>query len=108
MKTPEDFEIIKKYYIVQMADGSKWAVPVADIAMNRAEHYMRKYSFDLIQSLVDDTLPLFQEDIDEITYWARNNMNWSEISNLATQVEPPRTTNTYKDDWVNPQDWEIK
>jgi hypothetical protein len=107
-KTEKDFPILTKSYHVTMGDGSVWAIPVADIAMNRAEHYMGEYGDDLVFSLYEDTLPLFQETPSEIADWACNNMDWKDVASVAVRIESPDAATRYAKDWTNPTKTEIK
>lgn len=72
-----------KHLQVTMPDGSKWAVPVEVIAMNRAVYYAKNDGMTLEDSLNNDTNPLFESDSFEIEDWAANNMNWSDVEHLA-------------------------
>ena len=72
-----------------MPDGSKWGVPVEIIARHRAEHYAHEFGGDVERSLAEDTEPLFAQSEFEITDWARNNLNWSDVDAKAQEVEPP-------------------
>lgn len=84
---------------VDMPDGSKWDVPVSIIAKNRAEHYAHEYDGDVVRSMQEDTLPLFETDPYEIEDWAANNMNWSDVQHVATLAEAGETD--YQEGWIN-------
>jgi len=71
---------------VTMPDGSQYDVPVDAIAKNRAEHYKDEFGGNLKRSLDEDTMPLFESDDYEIEDWAQNNMNWSEVKDIAVKV----------------------
>lgn len=94
---PDDL-LSKKYYM-KFSDGSTWVVPVHVIAMNRAEQYAGEYD-DVHASLVQDTLPLFAQNPDEITDWAKNNMNWADVEHEAVQIRKPNGVN-YQSEWVD-------
>ncbi len=83
---------------VNMPDGSKWDVPVSVIAKNRAEFFAHKFDGDVIRSMFEDTLPLFDADYYEIKNWAANNMNWSDVERVATQAMTGETD--YQEGWV--------
>lgn len=85
--------------LVAMPDGSRWAVPIDLIARNRAECYADEYGGDVERSLAEDTLPLFASDTFEISDWAQNNMNWSEVSASAECRHPPECD--YEKGWAN-------
>jgi hypothetical protein len=80
-----------KCLTVVQDDGSKWAVPVDVIARDRAKHYAHEFGGDIERSLIEDTLPMFDDDEFEIADWAVNNMNWSDVANVAFKCEdsPP-------------------
>ena len=79
-----------KYMTVEMADGSKWGVPVEMIARNRAQHYAHEFGGNVDSSLAEDTIPLFESDDFEIQDWAVNNMDWSDFDGHQVKLaEPP-------------------
>ncbi|RKY28459.1 MAG: hypothetical protein DRP83_00735 [Planctomycetota bacterium] len=87
----------RKYYVT-MPDGSRWRVPVWVIVINRALEYVSDY-----ESLVDSvaaTLEVFKDD-DFIEEWARNNMDWAEVSEFATKIQDPTEAVDYQEGWVN-------
>ncbi len=85
---------------VTMPDGSIWAVPVWDIAYHRAHYYMKEFGGDVIRSLNEDTIPLFEGDEFEIRDWVQNNMDWSDVENIAVMItEPPLPD--MQEGWVN-------
>ena len=90
---------MKKAMIVDMPDGSKWAVETEFIARNHAFAFRSCFDGDPQRAYTEDTLPLF-EDEKEIADWAQNNMNWSDISNVATLIAPPPQPD-YQEGWVN-------
>jgi hypothetical protein len=85
---------------VTMPDTSVWAVPVDIIARNRAEFYAEEFGGDVEKSLNEDTNPLFEEDHYAIRDWAGNNMNWSDVSEHAKQVSPPKEPD-FEEGWIN-------
>lgn len=87
-------------YVVTMPDGSRWAVPVDVIAINRADYYKHEFGDDLQRSLDEDTWPLFAEDDYEIKDWAANNMDWSDVEGIAVMIEPP-TPPDFNEGWCN-------
>lgn len=91
-----------KRYIVEMPDGSEWAIPVMLIARSRAEYYATKeFDGDIERSLAEDTLPLFAGDDYEIRDWAQNNMNWDDVAEHAVQVKPANVD--FQEGWINGQ-----
>lgn len=86
---------------VEMEDGSLWDVPVSVIANNRASNYAGEFGGDVVQSLVEDTLPLFADDEYEIKEWAANNMNWDDVKHAAVCVDTIHVEPDYQDGWIN-------
>lgn len=85
---------------VTMPDGTRWDVPVAVIARNRAERYKGEFDNDVERSLAEDTLPLFTADEYEIQNWAENNMNWRDVMHFARAVRREQDPD-HQDGWVN-------
>ena len=79
--------VLHKEYIITMPYGNKWSVPVLHIALNRAEYFQDEYGGDVEKSLLQDTKPLFEQNEYMIHDWARNNMNWCDVSSVATLVK---------------------
>jgi hypothetical protein len=90
-------------YEVKMRDGTVWGVPVMAIARNRAAHYAKEFGGDVERSLAEDTVPLFTDANYEISDWARNNMDWSDVEKLATKLRdpPPMSASDMQEAWVN-------
>lgn len=91
--------ILTKKYVTTMPDGSKWAVPVATIAANRANRYAKEFGGNAGRSLQEDTVPLFESDHFEIEDWAQNNMNWDDVKDLAECIEPAKCD--FQEGWMN-------
>lgn len=84
---------------VVMSDGSTWAIDVWQIAYHRAKYYMKEFDGDVIRSLNEDTLPLFENDPEyEVIDWVENNMDWKDME--AVLVGGPRVVN-YQKEWIN-------
>lgn len=92
-------DVMSKNYVMTFSDGSKWAVPVSTIALNRAERYVAEHNHDLMLSLQEDTLPLFASDASEVADWAKNNMNWSDVKDEAVQLSGP--TVNFEQEWID-------
>lgn len=99
-------EVLKKRYLIGMPDGSKWSVPIATIALHRAESYKEEFGDDLARSLKEDTVPLFSGEEYEIKDWAANNMNWCDVEHDAEQDEAPAVTLDLDEGWCG-DDWEL-
>ena len=89
------------YLYVTMSDRTVWRIPVLVIAENRAAAYAEVDGVYFMDSLENDTRPLFEADDYEITDWACNNMNWSDVSPVAVQVDAPLPESNYQRDWTN-------
>jgi len=93
----------QKYLRVTMEDGSKWDVPAKPIAEVRARCYAKHDTgkesgpeFDKVfNELVEDAL----EDTYEIIDWASNNMNWSDVKDVAVKVSTMEVD--FQEGWVN-------
>lgn len=92
--------MMRKLMTVKMPDGSVWGVPVSIIARSRAAHYASEFDGDVMRSLAEDTLPLFEEDDYAIEDWAKNNMNWSDFDGHQVRVydAPPPD---FQGAWMN-------
>lgn len=88
-----------RFLVVDMPDGSSWAVPVEIVARNRAANYSDEFDGDVERSLIEDTLPLFADSY-EVEDWAANNMNWSDVSEFAKPVKPTAKPD-YQAGWLN-------
>lgn len=90
----------EKFLVVTMPDNSRWAVPVAIIARNRAQYYAPRFGGDVSRSLKEDTRPLFDGDDFEVNDWAGNNMNWSDVQSHAVKLANDEPID-FQDGWVN-------
>lgn len=92
--------MIDKKLVVEFSNGEVYEIPVDVIAKNRAEYYYKSTNeFSSIEeSLQNDTIPLFEDDY-EITDWASNNMNWSDVSEYAVKVKTKSIS--YDEEWCN-------
>lgn len=93
-----------KFLIVEMSDGTRWAIPAMAIAKDRAAYLAKRDA----ESGLGDYDHIYEEEIVwamsddyEIRDWASNNMNWEDVSSWATQLKsvPPKVD--YHKDWVN-------
>lgn len=94
----------EKFLRVDMPDGSKWDVPAKMIAENRAAYYAR---LDVERGDAADYERAFAREVKyalsdgyEIEDWAANNMNWSDVSEVAVMTTPPAAVD-YQEGWVN-------
>ena len=103
--------IMDKSYVATMPDGSRWAVPVKVIALDRAEFYARRdreFNGSVERSLEEETIPCFEEDPYCCADWAKGNMNWSDVEGHAVEVEREKVPPVdYQEGWVNGE-WGIE
>jgi hypothetical protein len=89
-RTPTD-----AMYQVEMPDGSLWQVPVQAISDSRDENYAEDKE-DTIGSIREGGLSEY-----EITDWAGNNMNWSDVKQYAVEVPRPKRKVNWEEGWSN-------
>ena len=75
-----------KYMPAEMPDGSQWGDAVEMIARNRAEHYASEFDGDIKRSLIEGTIPLFDDADYEIQDWAVNNMHWDDFDGQPVKI----------------------
>lgn len=85
---------------VTMPDGSKYDVPVALIAANRAQYYAGRDGISFEESLTNGTIPLFLADDYAIEDWAVNSMDWSDVAKSAVRVGKSSRVD-YQEGWLN-------
>ena len=77
---------------VEFSNGEVWEVPAQVVVDSRDEHYKEDK---------EDTGAWSDSNLDaELTDWASNNMNWSDLAPYAEKTESPPPLN-YEDDWCN-------
>ncbi|MEW6560392.1 MAG: hypothetical protein AB1412_09370 [Pseudomonadota bacterium] len=50
--------------------------------------------------MVEDTMPLFEQDHYEVEDWAANNMNWSDVESQAKKLQDAPAPD-FQDGWMN-------
>jgi len=80
---------------VTMPDGTQYDVPVQTIVDSRDENY-REDKEDTIGYIRRGTLTGY-----EISDWAANNMNWSDVEGVAVKVDVPLPLTDFQDGWTN-------
>lgn len=80
--------------IVEFSNGERWAVPVQLIVDDRDTHYADEKE-DTAGFIARGSL-----DDYEVTDWANNNMNWSDVSEYAEKVGGGKAVD-YEDEWCN-------
>ena len=97
-----EHELFKKHIVIDMPDNLTYAVPIEFIARNRAEYYANKeFDGDITKSLIEDTLPLFESDDYEITDWAVNNLNWSDVADVAIAMKKRVDKQDFQEAWLS-------
>lgn len=99
---------MKKWYVFECSDGSKWRVPTEVIAKHRSAYYVKtyaKFQNDLEKHMKEHTIPLFESDDYEIEDWARNNMDWTEVENFAERLNDGGFD--MQEEWVNPEETDV-
>ncbi len=81
--------------IVNFRDGSKWSVPAKVIAENRARYFADSDPETTFGNEVDFAM---QNDY-ELTDWAKNNMNWSDVAPHAIRIGDRPAD--YDEEWTN-------
>lgn len=96
-----DTQLNNKLILIDMPDNFTYGIPVMVIAENRAWYYRLRNEFnDFYESMVKDTLPLFESDEDEIIDWAKSNMNFADVKDKA-HILKKKEDFDYEDVWVN-------
>lgn len=94
-----------QYYQVESENGEQWRVPIDAIVQNRSEYYAEKDNVSYEEAEAE-TIELFNSDTYEIEDWARNNMNWSDVSGQAI-LHQTKSVVMYDDMWCNPVEVEF-
>ena len=85
----------KAWYRVTFDNGEAWEVPVQCIVDSRDENYAGDKE-DTAGSVGDGSLDPY-----DITDWAANNMNWSDVEDYARKVETKPKPPDWEDGWMN-------
>jgi len=92
-----DMSVIDKKLVITMEDNSKWSVPVRVIAENRAKYYQSKSDLSF-ESCMEAAIEYFEDEY-EIEDWAANNMNWSDVEDIAQCLQFAQID--MEDGWCN-------
>ena len=84
-----------------MGDGSKWDIPAKPIVEVRARYYAKKDTGKKNGKEFDEAFKQLIEDTDDfdIEDWASNNMNWSDVKDVAVKVSTMEID--FQEGWVN-------
>lgn len=91
-----------KYLLVTMPDDSRWKVPAKLVAEDRAKYYSLRDGGspkDVLKTFNNEKQYTLEDD-EELIDWARNNLNWSDVSGQAVKVDDEATTD-FQEGWVN-------
>ena len=88
-----------------MSDDSQWKIPAQFIAEQRAEYYAlrdcEKNKSLNYQTVFEDEIEYALTDEDEILDWASNNMNWSDVKDIAVELPSKKKELVFEDEWTN-------
>jgi hypothetical protein len=93
---------MNKFLQFTMGDGSVWEMQAEEIAKRRADYYAtRDHEQEGLdyQKVYEEEYAYTLSDSYELTDWACNNMDWSEIKELSVVVQPPRDID-YEAEWA--------
>lgn len=80
---------------VTFENGEAWAFPVQIVADNRDKHYADENE-DTVRGIAEGS-----HDDGDLTEWAINNMNWSDVQDYAVQVPTKPTPFDYQNGWLS-------
>ena len=97
---------MQKYILVTMPDNSVWRVRTEAVVVNRAVYYATQ-----AKERGEDYWTEFEKEYkyahannDEVLDWAANNMNWSDVADIAEKLLQPEkvmSEQQFQDGWVN-------
>ena len=90
---------MKRLYIVTMSNGDQYGVPAEVIADNYAKYYESRG--EDYKENYDAMIEWFDTDDFEFADWAKNNMDWSDVSDKAVLVKNIQPEPDFEDGWVN-------
>lgn len=90
---------MKRLYIVTMPNGDQYGVPAEVIADNYAKYYESRG--EDYKENYDTMIEWFDTNDYEFADWAKNNMNWSDVSDKAIFVKHAQPKLDFEDGWVN-------
>lgn len=90
---------MKKYYTIEMENGDIYGIPAEIIAKNYADYYAANgENYDENFSAM---MEWFDTDNYEFADWAKNNMNWDDVKNVAVLLDTKRIIPNFQNSWVN-------
>lgn len=106
--------VTMKVLRVKMSDDTEWDIPAKFIAEARTKYYSvgrgktykdgklvwQESSFKPGSKEWEEEFKQSMQD-DELIDWAGNNMNWSDVKDVAVRVPKKDSPNRYEDGWTN-------
>lgn len=93
----------KHYYLFTDEIGNRWRVPLSVIASSYFQYFGGREDGP---KTLDEAYEMMVREPDEAEDWARNNMDWPEVSAHAEKIENVQPDP--RDAWINPDYVEIK
>jgi len=92
-----------KYYVMITECGKHYGVPAEIIAKHKADYRAKRNgdSADIWQDTFVAMMNWFDGDDFEFADWAKNNMNWSDVSAHAKLLKTNDPTIDFQESWVN-------
>ena len=93
-----------KYLVVEMSDGTQWAIPAMVIVKDRAEYYAKedvKWGCGEYDEIYKEEIIEAMSDEYEITDWAANNMDWEDVWRHAIRLKTSPPEVNYHKEWTN-------
>ena len=90
---------MKRLYIVTMQNGDQYGVPSEIIADNYAKYY--ESSGENYKDNFDAMIEWFDTNDYKFADWAKDNMDWSDVSDKAVLVIHIEKKPDFEDGWVN-------
>lgn len=102
--------VLDKLYVITLANGDQWAVPVRVIAEDRAAYYAKKDNVSLESAMADTAEYFSDSDGYEIENWAQNEMNWSDVKPHAkfyAKAEIDDDADPFQEAWTDSEACEV-
>lgn len=95
-----NYPILAKKVLIDMPDGLTYGIDVEVIARHRAMTIaQQRFNGDVMISLQEDTVPLFEQDEKHIREWAMNEMSWKAIKTFAIPLMRKISEDEYEAAW---------
>ena len=100
-KTSPKDSVREQKLIVTFSDGTKYSIPAWVIAHNKATYYANKENKDAQTVVYFTEFTSAMESESELIDWAKGNMDWKDVSSLATQIPREENPTMSGDEWCN-------